>query len=146
MSKEELSRGINLLKNLRAFGEVILSANENEFHILAAHTGVDPGRAGNCQSALNTFRNAAAIDQVILRTLPAFYFSSSWGELCVENQYVEDPQYLTGAGDAQNGGICLGLLAGLPVEEALMAGVWAGNCYIRTGTVEPQIISVGVKV
>jgi hypothetical protein len=145
MSKEELSRGLNLLKSLKAFGEVILSANENEFHILAAHTGVDPARAGNYQSALNTFRKAAAIDRVILRTLPAFYFSSPWRELSLDNQYVEDPQYLTGAGDAQNGGICLGLLAGLPMEEALMTGVRAGNCYIRTGTVEPQIISIGVK-
>jgi hypothetical protein len=146
MSEEELSRGLNLLKNLKAFGEVILSANENEFHVLAAHSGGAPMEAGNYQAALRTFRKAAAIDQVILRTLPVFYYSSPWSELSLDNRYVEDPQYLTGAGDAQNGGICLGLLAGLPMEEALAAGVWAGGCYIRTGMVEPQLISEGVMI
>jgi hypothetical protein len=146
MSGEELSRGLHLLKNMKAFGEVTLSANEHEFHILAAHSGGAAAGAGNYQSALKKFREAAAIDQVILRTLPAFYCSSPRRELRVENQYVEYPQYLTGAGDAQNGGICLGLLAGLPMEEALAAGVWAGNCYIHTGTVEPELLSEGVMI
>jgi hypothetical protein len=146
MSGAELSRGLNLLKNLRAFGEVTLSANENEFHILAAHAGGASKGAGNYQSALKTFREAAAIDRVILRTLPAFYFSSTRCELSLDNRHVENPQYLTGAGDAQNGGICLGLLAGLSMEEALAAGIWAGGCYIRTGMVEPQLISEGVMI
>jgi hypothetical protein len=33
---------------------------------------------------------------------------------------------------------CMGLLAGLSLEDALHAGVWAGNRFIRTGMVEPN--------
>jgi hypothetical protein len=143
MSAGELTRGLDLLKNLKAFGDVYLSVNEHEFRILSRHAGnPDGGEAG--AEALRAFRKAAGADTVILRTLGHFYFSSPGESLQVDNRIVEEPRCLTGAGDAQNAGICLGLLAGLSMEEVLMAGVRTGNCYIRTGAVDPRFLCEGV--
>ncbi|GHU75845.1 hypothetical protein FACS189461_2690 [Spirochaetia bacterium] len=145
MGKDELARSLDFLKNLKPFGDVILSANENEFRILSGRgdTGEYTG------AALKTFREALGVDAVLLRTLRTFYFSitestkitEGEGEVFqVPNDIVENPRFLTGAGDAQNAGFCLGLLAGQPVEKALLAAVRAGNLYIRTGEVDPNFI------
>jgi hypothetical protein len=149
MSPGELSRGLDILRALRGFGHTVLSVNENEFRILSRHTGLlgEPGFREDVPvgtGALRLFRQATLADRVILRTLRAFYYSSPGEDLEISNRIVENPRYLTGAGDAQNAGICLGLLAGLSTEETLLAGIRAGTCYIHTSTVDFQFIE-GVK-
>jgi sugar/nucleoside kinase (ribokinase family) len=91
----------------------------------------DPG------GSLSLFRKKLPIRSIVLRTLRHFYYSSEEEEITVDNNIVESPLCITGAGDAQNAGICLGILGGLSMHKALEAGVWSGNSYIRTGTVEP---------
>ncbi|MDR2483109.1 MAG: carbohydrate kinase family protein [Treponema sp.] len=148
MTPGELSRSLEFVRNLRPFGEVILSVNENEYRVLSGHTG--SGALSNVKpedgtpKALEVFRAAAGADGVILRTLGNFYFSSPQETAQVPNAVVEKPRFLTGAGDAQNAGFCLGFLAGMSIEETLAAGVRAGNCYIRTGAADPRFIFEGV--
>jgi hypothetical protein len=140
MSSGELSRGLDILKSLKTFGDTVLSINEHEFRILSGHTGLFEDhrfQKNDPAGTLRLLRQTLSADRIILRTLETFYYSSSGENLEVGNRIVENPRYLTGAGDAQNAGICLGLLADLPMEEVLLAGVWAGNCYIHTGTVDP---------
>jgi hypothetical protein len=136
MSPAELDRVTGILKNLGSLGRVILSTNENEF---AQLTGtIAHGAAQTVPlSAVRGCREALSVDTLILRTLHTFYGVSAREECTVANIVVADPFCLTGAGDAQNAGICLGLLEGLSLEESLLAGVQTGNCFIRTGTAGP---------
>lgn len=45
--------------------------------------------------------------------------------------FVAKPKLSTGAGDNFNAGFCLGLLAGLPIEECLCTGVGTSGYYVR---------------
>lgn len=45
--------------------------------------------------------------------------------------FVAKPKLSTGAGDNFNAGFCLGLLAGLPLEECLCTGVGTSGFYVR---------------
>lgn len=45
--------------------------------------------------------------------------------------FVQRPRLSTGAGDHFNAGFCLGLLAGLPVEQCLAAGTGTSGFYVR---------------
>lgn len=45
--------------------------------------------------------------------------------------FVREPKLSTGAGDNFNAGFCLGLLAGLPVDQCLCAGTAASGYYVR---------------
>ncbi len=50
-----------------------------------------------------------------------------------EGPFVRKPYLSTGAGDNFNAGFCLGLLAELPIEQALCAGVATSGYYVRQG-------------
>jgi len=52
--------------------------------------------------------------------------------------FVEKPKLSTGAGDNFNAGFCLGLLAGLPVEQALCCGTATSGFYVREAR-SPQL-------
>ena len=146
MSSAELSRSLDFIRGLKPFGTLTLSVNENEYHHLSSHAGIPSHKDKSRRAELRSFREALGIDQVILRTLDTFYYSSSSAETQVPNEVVEDPRFLTGAGDAQNAGFCLGMLAGMSVKEIVLTGVRAGNDYIRTGEVNPEFIFKGVSL
>ena len=146
MSNAELSRSFDFIRGLEPFGTLTLSVNENEYHHLSRHAGFSSPKDEFCGTDLACFRKTLGACQVILRTLNTFYFSSPSAEIRVSNMIVDDPRFLTGAGDAQNAGFCLGMLANMPVEEMLLTGVRAGNHYIRTGEVNPEYIFEGVSV
>jgi sugar/nucleoside kinase (ribokinase family) len=48
-----------------------------------------------------------------------------------QGPFVKKPKLSTGAGDNFNAGFCLGLLAGLPVAQALCTGTAASGFYVR---------------
>ena len=138
LSHNELSRSFGFLRALKSFGALTVSVNENEYRVLSRHAGiVAPGLA--------SFRRALEADRLILRTLETFYCSSESGETQVPNEVVSEPRYLTGAGDAQNAGFCLGMLEDMPVREMLLTGVRAGNLYIKTGEVNPDKLFGGAS-
>ncbi|MEM6551888.1 MAG: PfkB family carbohydrate kinase [Planctomycetota bacterium] len=47
--------------------------------------------------------------------------------------FVKKPKLSTGAGDNFNAGFCTGLLAGLPLEQALCTGTGVSGFYVREG-------------
>ncbi len=51
----------------------------------------------------------------------------------IEGPYCRKPKLSTGAGDHFNGGFCAGLLADLPVLDALYSGVGTSGWYVRNG-------------
>jgi hypothetical protein len=148
MPDGELARSLKFLKNLRVFGNVALSVNENEYRFLSGRMGIAPQSGDSLngeaeKGSLERFRETAGADQVMLRTLETFYYSSHAEKAQVPNAVVDGPRFLTGAGDAQNAGFCLGLLAGMSPEEMLLTAVRAGNRYIRTGSVDPNTFFEG---
>lgn len=46
--------------------------------------------------------------------------------------FIESPKLSTGAGDNFNAGFCLGLLAGLPLDQMLCAGTATSGFYVRS--------------
>lgn len=48
--------------------------------------------------------------------------------------FIENPKLSTGAGDNFNAGFCLGLLAGLPIDQMLCAGTATSGYYVRSAT------------
>jgi len=146
MTDDELARGFKFIRALEPFGTLTLSVNENEYHHLSHRIGFPSHKGDPSTSDITSFRQIIGASQVILRTLNTFYFSSSSMEVLVPNEFVEEPHFLTGAGDAQNAGFCLGILAGMPIREMLLTGVRTGNLYIRTGEVNSEFIFEGVSI
>ena len=145
LSHNELSRSFGFLRALKSFGALTVSVNENEYRILSRHAGIPAPDGETCGAGLASFRKALEADRLVLRTLKTFYCSSSSGQTEVPNEIVDDPSYLTGAGDAQNAGFCLGMLEDVSEKEMLLTGVRAGNLYIKTGEVNPEMLFKGVS-
>jgi hypothetical protein len=140
MNESEISRAFGLIKKINSFGTVTVSVNENEYYHLSNRAGTAVPNAEVRNEDLNAFRKALGAGELILRTLGTFYFSSASEATAVPNEFVPEPGYLTGAGDAQNAGFCIAKLNGLSAEDMLLAGVRAGNMYLRTGEVNSELI------
>jgi hypothetical protein len=135
MTIAELQRGISFLGRLGRFGKTVLSVNEHEFQIFWRHIKDASFLEYKLPDSLRYCRERLSVDSLILRTLHFFFCSSEEEELSVNNSVVENPVCITGVGDAQNAGICLGILEGYSMKESLETGVWAGNVYLNTGIV-----------
>jgi hypothetical protein len=138
MTQDEIDRSFRFIRGLEPYGTLTLSVNENEYRRLSHNAGISTEKGGDCFRDLNSFRKKLGTGRVIVRTLNTFYFSSPSMNTQAPNEYVDKPRFLTGAGDAQNAGFCLGMLDDKSVEEMLLTGVRAGNQYIRTGKVNPE--------
>lgn len=129
-----------VIGDFKKYGKVIVSCNENEFiKLIKVYrcAGEPKDFSELCQEeikeCLGKLKESLGVDILILRTLDYFYAFENNMHTVVENSIEENPKILTGAGDNQNSGICLGLLSGLSLEEALQLGVFYGNHYIKTG-------------
>ena len=117
-------------------GDTYLSLNENEFQKLCSLFVPEFSQeelwkdTGKCVMAL---RKRLPLCGLFLRTLRRFYAAAEMGVVTVENIIEEKPRCLTGAGDNQNAGICLGLLCDLGLQDCLLLGVHFGNYYISHG-------------
>jgi hypothetical protein len=135
LQKNELENVIAFIKKLQNFGETILSANENEFKTLFRSVYGTDDRSPDFSKTLELCRTALSLDTIIVRTLPVFFYRNATETITVDNRLVETPVFITGAGDAQNAGICLGLLSGFTAEDCLKTGVETGNAYMKKGFV-----------
>ncbi len=129
LSISTLEYALSVMKDFAQRTTVSLSLNENEFSSLCRLYSI----ASTTDDALAKLREVLAIQRIILRKLDYFFAIDSLGEYRIPNIVEANPKILTGAGDSQNAGICLGILAGLSLPEALTLGVQLGNYYIRQG-------------
>lgn len=130
------------IKTMQLFSQVsrvYLSLNNNEFlrlYNIYVDSSINHEHWENADSIPNHLRDLNKIlnfELIVLRTLEAFYAVTNDTVYKVNNIFEEAPFCLTGAGDTQNAGICIGLSCGLSVEQALMLGVLYGNYYIKNG-------------
>lgn len=129
---------LDTISKFRNYGKVFLSLNENEFSKLCALYISFEVNCKTNKDVLNEYliklKQCISVDYIILRTLTVFYAVGDSDVEAVPNLIEENPLYLTGAGDNQNAGICMGLMSELSISDSLVLGVLYGNYYIRNGT------------
>lgn len=129
---------LTMLK-FKKFGKVYLSLNQNEFLKLTSIFIDDEikinteTKTDEISKYVDRLKNKLDLDCLILRTLDNFYTSNENGVDVVENIFVPIPKCLTGAGDNQNAGICIGIMCGLNIQDSLKVGALYGNFYIKNG-------------
>lgn len=142
-----LKKALKVIKRFEEYGTVYLCLNDNELlHVFNVALGVSNLTVklekilrakhiepGELKIMLKLLYDKLGLDTLIIRTLYKFFAYDCNGFHCVNNIFVEEPKLLTGAGDNQNAGICLGLICGLEIKESLILGAMLGNFYIEKG-------------
>lgn len=130
-SPEDIHKMIHAIGNAAKCFKTVMGLNENEALTLAQAVGL-PGEEGLPEMAA-MLREKTGVDVLAIHSLResvAVDFSGT--EMC-RNVYVENPLLSTGGGDNFNGGLCLGLLSGLPLRHCLVLAGAAASLYVSTG-------------
>lgn len=128
-----------VLEQIRALGrktDSILGLNLREAEQVSSVLGI-PARpedsAPGVEAASIRIREALGIHGVVVHAIKYAGASVGGEHAGIEGPFCPSPKLSTGAGDHFNGGFCAGLLAELPVMDALYAGVGTSGWYVRNG-------------
>lgn len=132
----DLQGALKRFSALAKQSRVVLGLNVKESSEVAAALEVTVDEAD--ESALHQraarLRAALEIDGVVVHGRRAAGASMESGEeASFVGPFVRKPYLSTGAGDNFNAGFCLGLLAELPLAQALCAGTATSGFYVRRG-------------
>lgn len=136
LAEVQIEACFDTIGRYRKLGDTYLSLNENEFQKLCSLFTPEFSQedlwkdTGRCVAELC---KRLPLRGLFLRTLRRFYAAEAAGVVTVDNIIEEKPRCLTGAGDNQNAGICLGLLCDMELQDCLLLGVHFGNYYISHG-------------
>jgi hypothetical protein len=137
--KRPLADLVKVLEQIRALGrktDCILGLNLREAEQVSRVLGIASSpedSAPGVEAASLRIREALGIHGVVVHAVK-FAGASVGGEHAgIVGPYCPSPKLSTGAGDHFNGGFCSGLLAELPVLDALYAGVGTSGWYVRNG-------------
>lgn len=130
-SPEDIHKMIHATGEAAKCFKTVMGLNENEALTLAQAVGLS-GEEGLPEMAamLREKTGVGVLAIHSLRESVAVDFSGT--EMC-RNVYVENPLLSTGGGDNFNGGLCLGLLSGLPLRLCLVLAGAAASLYVSTG-------------
>lgn len=138
---EDLSQAMELTKRLNSESKVVVGFNLSEASQVAKVLGV--------QVPLTDIEQKAAIEKIALDLRAALDVECVCvhpreGAAAAQRQpdgsvvtgqfkgpFVTKPKLSTGAGDNFNAGFCLGLLAGLPIDQCLCTGTATSGFYVR---------------
>ncbi len=148
-SEEDLAGALKLLTQMQAKANVVLGLNLSEATQVRKVLGLgdfgsDPG---DVQARLSIVESCSKIRQKLHITgvivHPREAAAAAFGVPDASSPHQEEttarfagpfvgtPRLSTGAGDNFNAGFCLGLLAGLPIEQCLCTGVGTSGFYVR---------------
>jgi len=137
---EDLTKAMELTKRLNTESKVVVGFNLSEAAQVAKVLGV--------KVPLTDMEQKAAIEQIAIDLREALDVEC----VCVhpregaaaaqrtadgvktalfKGPFVSKPKLSTGAGDNFNAGFCLGLLAGLPIDQCLCTGTATSGFYVR---------------
>lgn len=136
---EDLQGALSLCSRLDKQVDVILGMNLKEAGQVAAALGVaiegDPEAA--IQRTAEAIRETMDIFAVVVHprrgAAGAVRTDEGVESAVFYGPFTSKPKLSTGAGDNFNAGFCVGLLAGLPVQEALCVGTATSGYYVRNG-------------
>lgn len=135
-SSEDLMKVLEQIKALGKKTECILGLNLREAEQVSKVLGIreEPeDSAPGVEDASIRIREVLDIHGVVVHAVKFAGASIGDEHAGIEGPFCPSPKLSTGAGDHFNGGFCGGLLADLPVREALYVGVGTSGWYVRNG-------------
>ncbi len=142
---EDIRGVFTLLSKLQAQADVVLGLNLSEstqaLEVLGLDVPADPEAA--IEATAGAIREKMDIAGCVVHPRKGAAAALRDGDGGVSSAsflgpFVEKPKLSTGAGDNFNAGFCLGLLAGLPIEQCLCSGVGTSGFYVRNAR-SPQL-------
>ncbi|MFW6336940.1 MAG: PfkB family carbohydrate kinase [Phycisphaeraceae bacterium] len=135
---EDLKRALGLITEMNQNAEVIFGMNLSEADHVCRILGHEPPEdmGAHIQDAAAIIQEKLAITAAVIHPrqgaaaavrTPSGEVETGW----FDGPFVQQPKLSTGAGDNFNAGFCLGLLAELPVEQALCVGTATSGFYVR---------------
>ena len=136
-SREDIAQAMGLASKLAKHARVVMGFNLSESSQIADVIGVNI--AGDPEAAIETTAiamcQALGVHGVVVhpRRGAAGAIQTDQGIVSATfaGPFVEKPKLSTGAGDNFNAGFCLGLLAGLSLEQCLCTGAATSGFYVR---------------
>ncbi|MCL2407455.1 MAG: carbohydrate kinase family protein [Defluviitaleaceae bacterium] len=130
---DDIRKVLGIMVRLNKHFKVVLGLNEKEALRVASVLGVDKPENLAYDHLCNAMYGKLDIYCLVVHPVKSAFAQTADGYAHVKGPYCENPVLTTGAGDNFNAGFCLGLLCGLNLEEALMAGVSNSGFYVRNG-------------
>ena len=135
-TEEDLKRAMETIATLNKSIDVVMGLNFAEARQVAGVVGIQISRDEQAiEETACVLRQALRLHGVVVHPRKgAAAAIETGGEVasgCFWGPFVRQPKLSTGAGDNFNAGFCLGLLAGLTVEQALCAGTATSGYYVR---------------
>jgi sugar/nucleoside kinase (ribokinase family) len=134
--REDLEKVLQQIMALSKKTEVILGLNLREAEQVSGVLGI-PAKpeesAKGVEAAAIRVRERMGLYGVVVHAIKYAGASVAGQSAGIEGPYCPKPKLSTGAGDHFNGGFCGGIMADLPVLDALYSGVGASGWYVRNG-------------
>jgi len=135
---EDIEAALKRLRRMNEHARVILGLNLHEAKQIARVVDVPlPEQPeASLEHTAKALRETLSLQGVVVhpRNCAAAAWSPGEGEVCTarfHGPFTRRPALSTGAGDNFNAGFCVGLLAGLPLEQALCVGTATSGRYVR---------------
>ena len=137
---EDLAEAMELTKRLNTQAKVVVGFNMSEAAQVAKVLGVSVPEGDSAQKAAieqiaTDLREALEVECVVVHpregAAAALRISDGIQTAIFKGPFVAKPKLSTGAGDKFNAGFCLGLLAGLPIDQCLCTGAGTSGFYVR---------------
>ena len=137
---EDLAEAMELTKKLNTESRVVVGFNMSEAAQVAKVLGVavpedDAAQKAAIEQIALDLREALEVHCVCVHpregAAAAIKTDSSIETALFKGPFVAKPKLSTGAGDNFNAGFCLGLLAGLPIDQCLCTGTGTSGFYVR---------------
>lgn len=134
--RKDLVKVLEQIRVLSRKTDCILGLNLREAEQVSDVLGIQEtprDSAEGVEGASMRIREALGIHGVVVHAIKYAGASVGTEHAGIVGPFCPNPKLSTGAGDHFNGGFCAGLLAELPVLDALYAGVGTSGWYVRNG-------------
>lgn len=135
-ARKDLERVLDQIRTLGRKTDAILGLNLREAEQVSKVLGIDEipkDSAEGVEASSIRIREAMGIYGVVVHAIKYAGATVGGEHAGIVGPFCPSPKLSTGAGDHFNGGFCGGLLADLPVLDALYAGVGTSGWYVRNG-------------
>jgi hypothetical protein len=133
-SRPDLAKVLSQISTLATRTGVILGLNQREAEqvsdVLGLKEAAEESPQGN-EAAARRIRERMGLHGVVVHAVRCAGAAVGGLSAGIEGPFCPKPKLSTGAGDHFNGGFCAGVMADLPVVQALYSGVGASGWYVR---------------
>ena len=136
-SKSDLLEVLQVIRDYRKFGPVILGINENETLKLFTTIKMDyPDEEGLYESLEEKGQflfGKLGISGILIHPIDRSIYIHGQEPLTLHAPLVREPRISTGGGDNFNAGFCLGYMLDFSIEESMILGMATSGSYVKYG-------------